>query len=153
MYAVFFSPFFKSMLNAYQYGSGTARVIPTTTDLLHFSINDSTTVTFPVPTTGTQGASEPHMVYQYGEELLITDKVPFIFDLWSLHSPRVAVQRAATRSGVSAKTGRQVTSQCTVKSRSRSAAAHGTSRFTVSTFPFTFSLAKPARREPALHDS
>ncbi|KAG2029247.1 Lactonase, 7-bladed beta-propeller-domain-containing protein [Suillus americanus] len=56
------------------YGSGTARVIPTTTDPLHFSTNDSTIVTFPVPTTGTQGVSEPHMAYQYGEELLIPDK-------------------------------------------------------------------------------
>ncbi|KAG0702659.1 Lactonase, 7-bladed beta-propeller-domain-containing protein [Suillus ampliporus] len=55
------------------YGSGTARVIPTTADPLHFS-NDSTIVTFPVPTTGTQGVSEPHMAYQYGEELLIPDK-------------------------------------------------------------------------------
>jgi hypothetical protein len=63
------------MLNLYQYGSGTARVIPTTTDPLHFSTDDSTIVTFPVPTTGTQGVSEPHMAYQYGEELLISDKV------------------------------------------------------------------------------
>ncbi|OAX42742.1 putative isomerase YbhE [Rhizopogon vinicolor AM-OR11-026] len=55
------------------YGSGTARVIPTTTDPLYF-LNDSTIVTFPVPTTGTQGVSEPHMTYQYGEELLIPDK-------------------------------------------------------------------------------
>jgi hypothetical protein len=65
------------MLNLYQYGSGTARVIPTTTDPLHFSTDDSTIVTFPVPTTGTQGVSEPHMAYQYGEELLIPDKVRF----------------------------------------------------------------------------
>jgi len=57
-----------------QYGSGTARVIPTATDPLYFS-NDSTIVTFPVPTTGTQGVSEPHMAYQYSEELLIPDKV------------------------------------------------------------------------------
>ncbi|KAG2084957.1 hypothetical protein BD769DRAFT_1397451 [Suillus cothurnatus] len=28
----------------------------------------STIVTFPVPTTGTQGVSEPHMAYQYGED-------------------------------------------------------------------------------------
>ncbi|KAG2151600.1 Lactonase, 7-bladed beta-propeller-domain-containing protein [Suillus bovinus] len=56
------------------YGSGTASVIPTTTDLLHFSTDDNTVVTFPVPTTGTQGMSEPHMTYQYYEELLIPDK-------------------------------------------------------------------------------
>ncbi|KAG1823198.1 Lactonase, 7-bladed beta-propeller-domain-containing protein [Suillus variegatus] len=55
------------------YGSGTARVIRTT-DPLHFSADDSTIVTFPVPTAGTQGVSEPHMVYQYGKELLIPDK-------------------------------------------------------------------------------
>ncbi|KAF9235472.1 Lactonase, 7-bladed beta-propeller-domain-containing protein [Melanogaster broomeanus] len=55
------------------YGSGTARVFPTERDYLHFS-NDSTIVTFPVPTTGTLGVSEPHMTYQYYDELFIPDK-------------------------------------------------------------------------------
>ncbi|KAH7890467.1 Lactonase, 7-bladed beta-propeller-domain-containing protein [Phlebopus sp. FC_14] len=55
------------------YNSGTARVVPTTTDPLHFS-NDSAIVTFPVPITGTQGMSEPHMTYQYYDELFIPDK-------------------------------------------------------------------------------
>ncbi|KIJ16219.1 hypothetical protein PAXINDRAFT_113991 [Paxillus involutus ATCC 200175] len=55
------------------YNSGTARVVPTKGDYLHFS-NDSTIVTFPVPTTGTQGMSEPHMAYSYYDELFIPDK-------------------------------------------------------------------------------
>ncbi|KAF9235474.1 Lactonase, 7-bladed beta-propeller-domain-containing protein [Melanogaster broomeanus] len=55
------------------YYSGTARVVPTERDYLHFS-DDSTIVTFPVPTTGTQGMSEPHMTYQYYDELFIPDK-------------------------------------------------------------------------------
>ncbi|KAH0828704.1 Lactonase, 7-bladed beta-propeller-domain-containing protein [Lanmaoa asiatica] len=55
------------------YGSGTARVVPTEGDYLHFS-NDSDIWTFPVPTTGTQGVSEAHMTYQYGNELFIPDK-------------------------------------------------------------------------------
>ncbi|KAH7926572.1 putative isomerase YbhE [Leucogyrophana mollusca] len=56
------------------YNSGTARVVPTTYDPLHFDINASTIITFPVPTTGDQGMSEPHMAYPYGDELLIPDK-------------------------------------------------------------------------------
>ncbi|KAH0832050.1 Lactonase, 7-bladed beta-propeller-domain-containing protein [Lanmaoa asiatica] len=55
------------------YSSGTARVIPTEGDYLHFT-NDSKIWTFPIPTTGTQGVSEPHMTYQYGSELFIPDK-------------------------------------------------------------------------------
>lgn len=57
-----------------QYGSGTASVIPTEGDYLHFS-NNSDITTFPVPTTGIQGAAEPHMVYPYGDEIFIPDKV------------------------------------------------------------------------------
>ncbi|KAF8548730.1 putative isomerase YbhE [Imleria badia] len=55
------------------YGSGTARVVPTKDHGLHFS-KDSDVWTFPVPTTGTQGVSEPHMTYQYGSEVFIPDK-------------------------------------------------------------------------------
>lgn len=61
-------------LTTLQYGSGTARVVPTKDHNLHFS-NDSDIWTFPVPTTGTQGVSEPHMTYQYGNEVFIPDKV------------------------------------------------------------------------------
>ncbi|KAH0828711.1 Lactonase, 7-bladed beta-propeller-domain-containing protein [Lanmaoa asiatica] len=55
------------------YSSGTVRVIPTEGDYLHFA-NDSDIWTFPAPTTGTQGVSEPHMTYQHGSELFIPDK-------------------------------------------------------------------------------
>jgi len=55
------------------YDSGTARVVPTYDDYLHFS-NDSDIWTFPVPTTGTQGVSIPHMTYQFRSEVFIPDK-------------------------------------------------------------------------------
>ena len=67
-------PRITTLLTTAQYGSGTARVVPTEGDYLHFS-NDSDIWTFPIPTTGTDGASEPHMTYQFGSEVFIPDKV------------------------------------------------------------------------------
>ena len=61
-------------LTTTQYNSGTARVVPTEGDYLHFS-NDSDVWTFPIPTTGTEGAAEPHMTFQFGSEVFIPDKV------------------------------------------------------------------------------
>ncbi|KAF8444000.1 putative isomerase YbhE [Boletus edulis BED1] len=55
------------------YNSGTARVVPTEGDYLHFS-NDSDIWTFPVPTTSTEGRAEPHMTYEYDNEIFIPDK-------------------------------------------------------------------------------
>ncbi|KAG6370799.1 hypothetical protein JVT61DRAFT_11007 [Boletus reticuloceps] len=55
------------------YKSGTARVVPTEGNYLHFS-SDSDIWTFPVPTTGTEGHAEPHMSYEYGSEIFIPDK-------------------------------------------------------------------------------
>ncbi|KAN0082535.1 Lactonase, 7-bladed beta-propeller domain containing protein [Tylopilus felleus] len=53
------------------YGSGTASVIPTESDHLHFS-KGSHVAKF--PTNGPEGVSEPHMTYQYGNEVFIPDK-------------------------------------------------------------------------------
>ena len=74
-------------LTVAQYDSGTARVIPTYDDYLHFS-NDSDIWTFPVPTTGTLGVSIPHMNYQFGSEVFIPDKVSLSKCVDSAPQPR-----------------------------------------------------------------
>ncbi|KAI9566074.1 Lactonase, 7-bladed beta-propeller-domain-containing protein [Boletus coccyginus] len=63
----------KGQVAVVNYGSGTMRVVPTQADHLHFS-NNSDIWTFPIPTTGTEGISEPHMTYQCGNEVFIPDK-------------------------------------------------------------------------------
>ena len=69
--------------------------------------------------------------------------------LCSYHHPR----RAMIRSGVLARMVPQVTFQCMVKSHSRLAAAHDTSRSTVRTSSFQFiSVTQQAHRGPAIHD-
>lgn len=67
-------------LTAIQYSSGSVSLIPTEGDYLHFC-NASDVLTFPAPTTGTRGASEPHMVYQYGSEVFVPDKVSWDLSL------------------------------------------------------------------------
>ena len=67
-------PCITTSLTTTQYGSGSARIVPTEGDYLHFS-NYSDIWTFPVPTSGTLGVSRPHMIYQYGNEVFIPDKV------------------------------------------------------------------------------
>ena len=80
-------PRITTSLTAAQYNSGTVRVVPTEGDYLHFS-NDSDIWTFPIPTTGTEGVSEPHMTYQFGSEVFIPDKVSWSKCIDSVSKPR-----------------------------------------------------------------
>jgi 6-phosphogluconolactonase (cycloisomerase 2 family) len=61
------------------YGSGNGKIIPTTSDPLHFS-QDASLITFPQP----NGVSNPHMALEHGSEVLVSDLVSVkLFDISS----------------------------------------------------------------------
>jgi len=96
-----FATSYNTPLTPVQYESGTARIVPTTDDYLHFS-NNSNIWTFPVPTNSTQGVARPHMIYEYESEVFIPDKVGW-FWVQAYRLGISAMCRATTRFGDSAR--------------------------------------------------
>lgn len=56
------------------YRGGSAKIIPTTSDPLHFARN-AALITFPPPK---GGASHPHMALQHGNEIFVPDLVRMV---------------------------------------------------------------------------
>jgi len=68
----FASPLSTGEVVVMNYGGGNGRIIPTTSDSLHFdaSAPSAGVITFPVPQ---GGVSHPHSAYEFGQEVLVPD--------------------------------------------------------------------------------